>query len=340
MTLPLTIGILGTGNIAGRALVEPAKEVPEVTVDAVASRLPERARNYANSNVIPRALTYDALIADPGIDIVYITLPPSMHAEWSIRALEAGKHVLCEKPMTSNEAEAREIARVVGRSDRVWMEAFHYPYHPFARRVRDVLDTRAIGEIRSVEAHFQIPGKSIAPDNIRRQSALGGGAMMDVGCYALRVLRELLGDPKGVREAQAEIDPADPQIDLATRAALEFGSVREGRVVASFLAADDADTEVTVRGERGTLNITWLYLPQLGGQLRLEWEDRVYLEHADPRPTYLFQLRELVRCIREGAPVLTSADDGVRNMSAIDAIYRKAGLEPRGMEEHPDPSKS
>ena len=330
MTAPLTIGILGTGKIAGRALLEPAREVPEVTVDAVASRVLERAQAYADANGIPRACTYEGLIADPGIDIVYITLPPSMHAEWSIRALEAGKHVLCEKPMTSNAAEARQLAAVVHRSDRVWMEAFHYPYHPFAKRVRDMLDTKAIGEVRSAEAHFQIPAKVIAPDNIRRQYALGGGAMMDVGCYALRVLREILGDVEQVREAQAEIDPTDPQIDLAIRAALRFEGGREGRIVGSFLAGDDADVEVTVRGDKGTLNVTSLYLPQWGGRLRLEWADRVYEEPADPRPTYLFQLRELVRCIRDGAPVLTSVDDGALTMSAIDAIYRKAGLRPRG----------
>ena len=330
MTSTLKIGILGTGNIAGRALLEPAQDVPEVTVDAVASRDPERAQAYGAANGIPRALSYGALIDDPAIDIVYITLPPSMHAEWSIRALEAGKHVLCEKPMTANEAEAQQLAQVARRSDRVWMEAFHYPYHPFARRVRDILDTRAIGAIQRVNAAFEIPRKAITPDNIRRKYALAGGAMMDLGCYALHVLRGILGDPEQVREAQAETDPMDPQIDLRMRATLEFAGGRKGRLHASFLGGDTADVDVTVHGENGVLGISSLYVPQWGGELRLEWGGRVYTEKADPRPSYLFQLRELVRCIREGAPVLTSAEDGARNMSGIDAIYRKAGLEIRG----------
>ena len=330
MTSPLKIGILGTGNIAGRALLEPAKVVPEVTVDAVGSRLTERAHAYAAANGIPRALDYESLIADPAIDIVYITLPPSLHVGWSIRALEAGKHVLCEKPMASNAAEAQTLAGVVQRSDRVWMEAFHYPYHPFAKRVRDLLDTRAIGGIRSVDAHFQIPGKYIAPDNIRRKFALGGGALMDAGCYAVHVLRDLLGEVAEVREARAEVDPPEPQVDLRMRATLEFAGGREGRVHASFLAGDKADVDVTVRGEGGTLRVTSLYVPQWGGELRLEWGGRVYVEQADPTPSYVFQLRELVRCIRDGAPVLTSVDDGLRNMTAIDAIYRKAGLRARG----------
>lgn len=332
MTSRLRIGILGTGNIAARALVEPAKGVPEVVVGAVGSRSPERAQAYAKEHGIHNALTYEALIADPGTDIVYITLPPSMHAEWSIRALEAGKHVLCEKPMTSNEAEAREIARVARRSDCVWMEAFHYPYHPFAKRARDMLDTRVIGDIESADAAFQIPGKYIAADNIRRKFALGGGALMDAGCYALRALRDILGDVQEVREAEAEVDPADPQVDLRMRAILAFAGGKQGRLHASFLADDKADVEVVVRGTAGTLRITSLYVPQWGGELRVEWGGRVYVEKADPTPSYLFQLRELVRCIRDGAPVLTSVEDGVRNMAAIDAIYRQAGLKVRARE--------
>jgi len=321
---------LGTGNIAARALLEPAKEVPEVVVDAVASRSLGRAQAYAAEQGIPRALSYEGLIADREVDIVYITLPPSMHLEWSIRALEAGKHVLCEKPMTSNDAEARELARVVQRSEAVWMEAFHYPYHPFAKRVRDVLDTRVIGEIESVDAAFQIPGKFIKPDNIRRQFALGGGALMDAGCYALHVLRDILGDVEEVRQATAEVDPAEPQVDMRMRATLGFAGGKEGRLHTSFLAEDKAEVDVIVRGKDGVLRITSLYVPQWGGELRLEWGGRVYVEKADPRPSYLFQLRELVRCINEGAPVLTSVDDGIRNMAAIDAIYRKAGLQIRG----------
>ena len=325
----LKIGILGTGNIAARALVAPAREVPELSVDAVASRDPGRASAYAESQGIPRAMGYEALLADAAVDIVYITLPPSMHAEWSLRALRAGKHVLCEKPMAANAAQARAVADAVRGGRQVYMEAFHYPYHPFAKRVRDVLDTRAIGALQSAEANFQIPGKFIATGNIRRQSALGGGAMMDAGCYPLHVLRGLLGEVEEVLEGVADTDAADPQVDLSMRATLRFAGGRTGRLHASFLAEEKAAVNVTVRGSAGVLEIESLYVPQWGGGLAMRWDGHAYAEKADATPSYVFQLRELVRCVRDGAPVLTSADDGVRNMAAIDTIYRKAGLEVR-----------
>jgi predicted dehydrogenase len=330
MNQPLRIGILGTGNIAGRALIIPAKDMPEVSVVAVGSRTAARGQTYAQANGIARALSYEELIADPSVDIVYITLPPSMHAEWSIKALRAGKHVLCEKPMAANAAEAREVAAVVRQGRCVYMEAFHYPYHPFAKRLRDLLDTKAIGPVRSVEANFQIPGQFIKPENIRRRFNLAGGALMDAGCYAQRAIRSILGEMTQVIDAHADTDPGDSQVDLAMRTTLEFTGGRTGRLIASFLAQDKAVTTITIAGEAGSLVVESLYVPQWGGSLSMKWAGRTYHESADPTPSYVYQLKELVRCVHDGAPVLTSADDGVLNMSAIDDIYRKAGLQIRG----------
>ncbi len=228
MSTPIRIGILGTGNIAARALLAPVRDVPEVSVTAVASRELARAQAYAAAQGLGQSTTYAGLLEDPEVDVVYVTLPPSMHAEWSIRALEAGKHVLCEKPLAANEAEAQQVATVVQRSGRVYMEAFHYPYHPFARRVRELIDTRSIGPIVAAEARFQIPGKFIAAGNIRRQYALGGGALMDAGCYAMNALRTLLGEPGRVVEAAAQVEPGDPRVDAGMRATLDFAGGPHG----------------------------------------------------------------------------------------------------------------
>jgi predicted dehydrogenase len=330
MNTPLRIGILGTGYITSGAMIEPAKEVRDAIVAAVGSRSRERARSFAAVHGIPRALSYEQVISDPDIDVVYIALPPSMHAEWTILALQAGKHVLCEKPMSANAAEAQQVAEVVKRGKPVYMEAFHYLYHSFARRVRDILDAHVIGNILGVDAHLVVPNKYITADNIRRKYELGGGAMLDAGCYPLHVLRDWLGEPKQVLSAQAEVDQFDDQADVSMRAELEFADGRRGTLLGGFSDSETPDTEIVITGETGSLEITQMYVPQWGGQLRLTWQGRTYTEQAEPTASYLFQLREFVRCVRDGAPVLSSADEGVKIARNVDAIYEKAGLRLRG----------
>ena len=144
----------------------------------------------------------------------------------------------------------------------------------------------------------------------------------------------MLGEPERVAQATAEISPTDAQVDLRMRATLIFPGGREGRLEASFLAEEQADVMLVLHGEHGRLEVNSLYVPQWGGNLRLLCGDRIYSEPADATPSYVFQLRELARCVRHGAPVLTSAADGVLNMRAIDAVYRAAGLRPRGLESH------
>jgi predicted dehydrogenase len=153
---------------------------------------------------------------------------------------------------------------------------------------------------------------------------------MDAGCYPLNALRHAFGEPEAVIEASAETETTNPQVDLGLRATLAFRDGIVGTLHASFLARERADVEILIEGERGRLVVQSLYVPQWGGSLRLEWNGRVYEEPADQTPSYVFQLRELARCVRDGAPVLTSAEDGVLNMRAIDAIYDKAGLRRRG----------
>src|SRR5881296_1757159 len=155
---PLRFGILGAARIAPMALVKPARRVPEATVLAVAARDPERARRFAARHGIPRVhQSYDALLADPEIDAVYNPLPNALHAPWTIRALAAGKHVLCEKPFAASVAEARSMAEAATRAGRVLMEAFHYRYHPLFARLRAIIGLGELGTVRHLEAHFCIP---------------------------------------------------------------------------------------------------------------------------------------------------------------------------------------
>src|SRR5512143_3841429 len=154
---PLRIGILGAARIAPMALVRPARQVPEAAILAVAARDPVRAQKFAHTHGIARVHpSYDALLADPEIDAVYNPLPNSLHCEWTIRALEAGKHVLCEKPLASNAAEAERMAAVAQQTGRVLVEAFHWRYHPLAARMRAILDSGELGTLRHIETHFCI----------------------------------------------------------------------------------------------------------------------------------------------------------------------------------------
>ncbi|HTD50007.1 MAG TPA: Gfo/Idh/MocA family oxidoreductase, partial [Acidimicrobiia bacterium] len=148
----LRIGILGAARIAPSAVIKPARNVDEAAIHAVAARDRTRAQSFASKHGIPKVHdTYAALVADPDLDAIYNPLPNGLHAEWTIAALEAGKHVLCEKPFTANAKEAEDVAAVASRTGLVLMEAFHYRYHPLAQRVLDIVGSGVLGQVRHVE---------------------------------------------------------------------------------------------------------------------------------------------------------------------------------------------
>jgi predicted dehydrogenase len=187
---PIRIGILGAAAIVPMALTNPAGSVRDAQVLAIAARDPKRAYRLAKKYHIPRVhQTYGALIADPDIDAIYNPLPNSLHAEWTIRALKAGKHVLCEKPLSSNAAEAEEMAQVARETGLILSEAFAYRYYPLAERVKQIIKSGELGSIQHIEAKFSflLP----VPNNIRFNYDLAGGALMDCGCYPVSLIRYL-----------------------------------------------------------------------------------------------------------------------------------------------------
>jgi predicted dehydrogenase len=185
---PLRVGVLGAARITPMALLAPARRVGEATIVAVAARDAERARRFARRHDVPRVHdTYEALLADPEIEAVYNPLPNSLHAAWTTRALAAGKHVLSEKPVASNAAEAEAMAAAARGSGLVLMEAFHYRYHALFARTREILRAGELGRVDRLQAHFCIP--LLRPRDIRYRADLAGGALMDTGCYAVHWLR-------------------------------------------------------------------------------------------------------------------------------------------------------
>jgi predicted dehydrogenase len=326
--LPLRFGILGAAKIAPNALTLPAGQVPGVEVTAIAARDPARAREFAKANGIPRVLaTYKELIADPEIEIIYNPLPNSLHCEWSIRAMRAGKHVFCEKPIASNAAEAERMAQVADQTGLLLVEAFHYRYHPLADRVRGVIQSGAIGKLQHAEGNFSVP---IPLDNIRFDWNLAGGATMDLGCYPLHMIRYFSGLTPRVIAAKAQVGP--PNIDVVMEADLELAPGVTARMSCSMAADAQLGASFLARGDRGELRVTNPVGPHWGHQLTITTPTGTTNETVPGDTSYTHQLRALVMALRgDRSAFPTDAHDAVNGMRIIDEVYRAAGLPPRGL---------
>jgi predicted dehydrogenase len=346
----LRIGTLGAARIVPAALIKPSREVPEVVIAAVAARDPGRARQFAAQHGIPVVHdSYAALIADPAIDAIYNPLPNSLHAPWTLRAIEAGKHVLCEKPFTSNAAEAAQVAAAARRSGLVVMEAFHYRYHPLARRMQEVVAgprTAAppgtedagpgaehagtdgeLGRLRYLEASVCFPLPRFS--DIRYSYDLAGGATMDAGCYAINCLRLLgPGEPE-VMDARAKLH--GPDVDRAMTASVRFPGGVGGRMNASLWSSQLLRIGVEVVGDRGVMRVLNFIAPQRYNRLTVSANGYTRREHVRGQATYTYQLRAFAAAVLRGEPVITTPGDAVATMTVIDDVYRAAGLPLRGV---------
>jgi len=324
---PIRIGILGAAAIVPTALTNPAKSVPDVQVLAIASRDPKRAYRIAKKHHIPRVhQTYSALLADQDIDAIYNPLPNSLHANWTIRALKAGKHVLCEKPFASNAEEAEEMARVARETGLVLSEAFAFPYHPLTARVKQILASGEIGKIKHLEAEFSflLP----FPNNIRYQYDLSGGALMDCGCSPVSLVRFLVGAAPRVESAEAHL--FRPQVDDKMSADLSFEDGRTARVVCGMLSPKLFTSLLKVEGESGSLRVFSPFQPHVFHRLTIKRQSGTTKEQVPGENSYTLQLRAFVKAIRWGTKLNTDPTDAIGNMRLIDAIYEKAGLKKRG----------
>ena len=320
---PIRIGILGAARIAPLALVNPAKGHTEVEVAAVAARDASRGRAFAAKHRIPRVHeSYDALIADPDLNAVYIPLPNGLHGRWTRAALAAGKHVLCEKPFTANAAEAREIAELAANSDRVVMEAFHYRYHPLTRRVEEIIASGELGALQRVEAALCFPLPRFS--DIRYNYSLAGGATMDAGCYAVHMVRTFGGSTPEVVGAQAKLHGA--QVDRAMTAEVKFAGGHTGRVRCSMWSSRLLQCSARVVGQHGELRVLNPVLPGYFNRLTVRSPDGRRAERFSRRASYAYQLDAFAAAVLRGEPVKTDPQDAIENMTVIDAIYRAAGL--------------
>ncbi|WP_457101205.1 Gfo/Idh/MocA family protein [Microbacterium sp. P5_E9] len=327
---PIGIGILGAAGISERAMVEPARELEGVRVIAIGARDPERALTMADRIGVPESGNYEMVLNHPDIDLVYIPLPSTVQAHWAVRALQAGKHVLCEKPLSANGTTAAEIAEAADAAGRRAFVGFHYRLHGFTRRLLEVLASGVLGDVQRVEFDYSIPHFVVQPGNIRLDGDLGGGSFMDVGCYAVDLMRVAWGDP-AVVSAEATLYAGDSRVDLQMDAVLELPRSILAHVRSSFIGDDKGSMSLRVTGSDAQLEATSVIVPQWGAELRVTAADRVLIQEkaVDGENSYARQLEHIVGALRDGTPSPLDAALGVGTMTVIDDIYRAAGLQPR-----------
>jgi len=316
MGLGVKWGIISTADI-NRKLIPGAKASPKVDLVAVASRDQARADAYAREWEIERAYgSYDALLADPDIEAVYISLPNTMHCEWSVRALEAGKHVLCEKPLSRHVDEVEAAFDAADRTGRLLSEAFMYRHNPQTKKVRALLDEGAIGELRLVRSAFSYT--LYDEENIRLRTDVEGGSLMDVGCYCVSGSRLFGGEPE-TAYGQAWFGPSGT--DWVFGGTLRF----PGDVIALFdcgTAMPNRD-ELEAIGSEGSLFLDdpWhCNVPVI--ELRRDGTvERIEVERED---SYRLELENVSDAIRGEAELLLGRDDAIGQARTLEALHRSA----------------
>jgi D-xylose 1-dehydrogenase (NADP+, D-xylono-1,5-lactone-forming) len=316
MNGPVKWGFLSTANINDK-LLPAAAESTRVEVIAVASRDVARAEAYARARGIERAYgSYVELLADPDVEAVYISLPNSLHVEWSIRALESGKHVLCEKPLSRHPEDVARAFDVAERAGRLLMEAFMYRHNPQTMRLKELVEGGAIGHLRLIRAAFSFP-LTDSP-NVRLDPALDGGGLMDVGCYCVSGVRLFAGEPEHVYGEQIAASTGVDEVFVGTM-----------RFPGDVLAEIDAGLVLPMRdeleaiGEEGSLFVDdpW-HCRTPGIELRTKaGAETISVDRAD---SYRLELENMGDAIRGRAEPLLGREDALGQARTIDALYRSA----------------
>jgi len=330
MTKPLRFGILGAARIAPKALTQPAQTMSSIELTRIAARDTARAEAFAAEHGVGAVSdSYETLISADDVDVVYNPLPMNLHAEWTIKALRAGKHVLCEKPFASNAEESAEMVRVADETGLVLGEAFHHRYHPLFIRVLDLVAAGTIGDITRVDGAFNI---TIGKPDIRWDYETSGGSLMDLGCYPLIWVRHVMqaanpGIEPTVVSAEAVEDPE--KIDAQIWAELSYENGATARVESSMVT-EDHEIRLDITGTNGSISVDNPLAPQNGNTLTIRTESGETVGEVTGGTTYEYMLRAFCDHVAHGTPFPTRGADSIANMAAIDSIYTAAGLPVRG----------
>jgi predicted dehydrogenase len=316
---PVRWGIIGPGLIARNAILPAFDTLPSTNVIAVASRDELRAQTFANDFGIPRVYTaYQDLIDDPDIEAVYIALPNNLHPVWAIRAMQAGKHVLCEKPLATTAAEAQRMVDASDEADVWLMEAVMYRFHPRMRELGELVRSGVIGVPTLLRASFCFTLS--APDNYRNDPALGGGALLDVGSYTVNAARWLFDEEPVTALALGVL--AESGTDASVSGVLSFPSGALAQVQCSFASAEHQSLDLI--GTLGTIDVAIPFTAYRNDETALiltvmNQREETFFPATDP---YALMLEHFGDCVRGDSDPLLPADDGVGTLRVLDALRR------------------
>ena len=327
------VGVMGAANIGRKVVIPSILRARNAELVALASSsdagerfLRETGLETRDGRRLRDAVrlhgSYAELLADPGVDAVYIPLPNHLHAEWSKRAADAGKHVLCEKPAALNAAETADMIDHCSARGVVWMEAFMYRFHPQWRTVRRLLDEGAIGDLRAVVAVFTFTVHD--PQNVRRVPEYGGGSLYDVGAYCINVSRWMFGRPPVAVSGSALRSPEG--VDEDFRGVLDFGAGGSALILSSL--AQPYRHHVRLLGTEGDITVPQAFVVRADDEVRVIHTDADGREEAhaiEAADEYRLEVEDFADCVLSGrAPQVVSHADTLANMRAVDALYASA----------------
>jgi predicted dehydrogenase len=321
---PVRWGVLSVANIAVKRVIPALTASESAQLVAIASRNPVRAQGlFAQRPDLRIYDDYQALIDDPEVEAIYNPLPNSLHAEWTIKALLAGKHVLCEKPLAVTAEEGALMIEAARSNGQLLMEAFMYRFHPQTIWALEQIHSGRLGTVKQVRASFSfnilLP---VRHNDIRLQANLAGGSLMDVGCYTINFCRAVYGRPP-LAVAARVFAPEEGEVEHSTSAVLDFGEGRFGQIDSNFALPTRQVAEVI--GELGTLTIPMPFVTGVHEtEVVLGLEGQVIHQKISATDAYRLEVEHFGACVRSGTAPALNLDETLENLATIEAVYQSA----------------